>query len=557
MFIISEALFFLAIFWAFFHSALSPTVELGAQWPPMGIEAINPFELPLLNTVILLSSGVTVTYAHHSLIQGKRSGALYGLVATVLLAAIFTGFQGVEYAVSSFTISDGAFGSCFYFGTGFHGLTKVAPIIFIYILLKTNKNYNLQSSQHNSNVEIEKNLLISIPSYKNKEANSYYLQKNFLEWFVGFTDAEGNFYIKITGLTENTYKNVQFTFQIGLHKDDEPVLNYIMNTLKCGHISKSKDRINYFVNDRDSLLHVILPIFDSVNLNSSKYHHYVIFKKAVTLVKDKSHLSDNGKLEIIKSKKEMSDMSDKWIPSSINSKIKITKFWLAGFIDGEGSFSTNKYVPRFKLENHIKELELFNKIKEFLGVGNMLTSQRINRVNSNPTIVLEVNRIKELKEVLIPLIYNNDTILLKTLKSEDFSLWLNLINIYYKGYHTIPEGKYVFDAIKLHINKYRITTNISLLNNVQRISIYEIENLLSKLYLINSPYEIKQGVRYYRDTDKLVSEARNVVVIDSNGNNTIYSSMSDCAKNLNIGRNKIKECLSSGESYKGYTFVSS
>ena len=86
LFIVSEALFFLAIFWAFFHSALSPTVELGAQWPPMGIEAINPFELPLLNTVILLSSGVTVTYAHHSLIQGNRKGALYGLVATVILA---------------------------------------------------------------------------------------------------------------------------------------------------------------------------------------------------------------------------------------------------------------------------------------------------------------------------------------------------------------------------------------------------------------------------------------------------------------------------------------
>lgn len=78
--------------------------------------------------------------------------------------------------------------------------------------------------------------------------------------------------------------------------------------------------------------------------------------------------------------------------------------------------------------------------------------------------------------------YDNDTILLKSLKSNDFSLWLHLINIYYKGYHTIPEGKYVFDAIKFHINRYRITTNASLLGNMQRISIYEIENLISKLY---------------------------------------------------------------------------
>ena len=97
----------------------------------MGIEAVNPFELPLLNTVILLSSGVTVTYAHHSLIQGNRRGALYALVATVLLAIVFTGFQGVEYTVSSFTISDGAFGSCFYMATGFHGLHVMIGTAFI------------------------------------------------------------------------------------------------------------------------------------------------------------------------------------------------------------------------------------------------------------------------------------------------------------------------------------------------------------------------------------------------------------------------------------------
>jgi cytochrome c oxidase subunit 3 len=101
----------------------------------MGIQAINPFELPLLNTVILLSSGVTVTYAHHSLIQGNRSGSLYGLLYTILLALLFTSLQGIEYSVSSYTISDGVYGSCFYFGTGFHGLHVIIGTIFLLVAL--------------------------------------------------------------------------------------------------------------------------------------------------------------------------------------------------------------------------------------------------------------------------------------------------------------------------------------------------------------------------------------------------------------------------------------
>jgi cytochrome c oxidase subunit 3 len=135
LFIVSEGLFFLAIFWAFFHSALTPTIELGSQWPPMGIEPVNPFELPLLNTVILLSSGATITYAHHSLIKGERKGSLYGSIFTVILALVFTVFQGIEYSVSSFTISDGAFGTCFFFGTGFHGLHVIIGTIFLSVAL--------------------------------------------------------------------------------------------------------------------------------------------------------------------------------------------------------------------------------------------------------------------------------------------------------------------------------------------------------------------------------------------------------------------------------------
>jgi cytochrome c oxidase subunit 3 len=89
--------------------------------------------LPLLNTVILLSSGVSVTWAHHSLIQGNRAGVLYGAFFTIVLAIIFTLFQGVEYSVSSFTISDGVFGSCFYFSTGFHGLHVMIGTAFLVV----------------------------------------------------------------------------------------------------------------------------------------------------------------------------------------------------------------------------------------------------------------------------------------------------------------------------------------------------------------------------------------------------------------------------------------
>ena len=148
LFIISEALFFLSIFWSYFHSALSPTIELGAEWPPKGIESINPLELPLLNTILLLSSGVSVTFAHHSLIKGNRVGTIYGLIITVLFAVLFTSLQAIEYLVSSFTISDSTFGSCFYLATGFHGLHVIIGTIFILIGLLRVIFYHFSENHH-------------------------------------------------------------------------------------------------------------------------------------------------------------------------------------------------------------------------------------------------------------------------------------------------------------------------------------------------------------------------------------------------------------------------
>ena len=143
-----------------------------------------------------------------------------------------------------------------------------------------------------------------------KEGNkSFYLDTNFVQWLSGFTDAEGNFNISLRNFKDNKYNSVVITFQIGLHIDDLPVLKFIQTKLNCGHISISGNRCNYFVNDQYSLINIILPIFNHVQLNSSKYYQFLVFEKTVNLIKNKKHLSFEGKLEIIKYYHEMKNIN--------------------------------------------------------------------------------------------------------------------------------------------------------------------------------------------------------------------------------------------------------
>lgn len=133
LFIVSEVMFFFAFFWASSHSSLAPTVEIGGIWPPKGIGVLDPWEIPFLNTPILLSSGAAVTWAHHAILAGKEKRAVYALVATVFLALVFTGFQGMEYYQAPFTISDSIYGSTFFLATGFHGFHVIIGTLFLII----------------------------------------------------------------------------------------------------------------------------------------------------------------------------------------------------------------------------------------------------------------------------------------------------------------------------------------------------------------------------------------------------------------------------------------
>jgi len=121
LFIISEVMFFFAFFWAFFHSSISPTFNIGGVWPPKAIVPLNTFTIPLTNTLLLLTSGASVTWSHHAIIVKAKKHTIVGLLFTLFFALTFTSFQVLEYYTAPFNISDSVYGSCFYLTTGFHG----------------------------------------------------------------------------------------------------------------------------------------------------------------------------------------------------------------------------------------------------------------------------------------------------------------------------------------------------------------------------------------------------------------------------------------------------
>lgn len=131
LFILREVWFFAAFFWRFFHYSFNPSQELGLIWPPVGIRVFNPFNVPLLNTAILVRSGARVTWAHHSLVINKN--LTVSIILTLFLGVYFTFLQGIEYFISSFSIRDRAYGSVFFIATGFHGLHVIIGTTFLRI----------------------------------------------------------------------------------------------------------------------------------------------------------------------------------------------------------------------------------------------------------------------------------------------------------------------------------------------------------------------------------------------------------------------------------------
>lgn len=148
LFILSEVCFFFAFFWAYFHRSLAPTVEIGAHWPPLGIKTLNAFQMPLLNTFILLLSGITITWAHHAIEEGELISAIQGLYYSIWLGAYFLKLQYLEYVETSFSIADRIYGSCFFLATGFHGIHVAVGVTFLTVCFLRMQHFHFSKQHH-------------------------------------------------------------------------------------------------------------------------------------------------------------------------------------------------------------------------------------------------------------------------------------------------------------------------------------------------------------------------------------------------------------------------
>jgi len=138
----------LLVFFSFFHSSLSPNVEIGSTWAPFGVKVFNPFQIPLPDTVILISFGISVTWAHHTLIIGNYSQTKIGLIITVVLGFYFSMLQILEYFEARFTFADSIYGSTFFIATGFHGLHVIIGTLFLIVILIRHIKYEFRKNHH-------------------------------------------------------------------------------------------------------------------------------------------------------------------------------------------------------------------------------------------------------------------------------------------------------------------------------------------------------------------------------------------------------------------------
>ena len=438
-------------------------------------------------------------------------------------------------------------------------------------------------------------------NYSNNIKFKQKMNKNeFNQWFVGFSDGESNFSITEDNRGKNT--NFYFKFTIGLHIDDRPLLEFIKKELGCGSIINNKDNTaSYFtVADSSQIINILIPIFESFPLNTTKYLDYMSFKQALfinTKLRNTSNseIKDNYRKQILDLKNSINTKRTEFVLPL--NHIKITPYWLLGLIEGEGSFHLwrTTLTPVFSISLTKVQQPVIEKIIEFLtnnldkhsqfkAINTKVFNLSIEKArgNSKAKVKLAIFQIDYLFNIFIPFLESLNFQSKKKLDFNDLKLITTLI---YQGKHLKPEIKDFILECSYTMNNFRLSTFNNLAktqpNNkgnylkptlttpltdtslkdevceaVARPEEFEFINLRSasllqlaaEQYLNLPPVYIKtnEGRIINIETGDLVRDTFVVEVIKTDGTILLFSTVTECALFFNISRSVIYAKLANG-----------
>lgn len=326
-------------------------------------------------------------------------------------------------------------------------------------------------------------------------------EENFLQWFVGFSDAESNFIINpILKRDKVTISSFSFMFKIGLHKDDEGVLRYVHSKLAIGNVRLYKNDCIFNITDREGIK-LLISIFDKYNLNTTKHLDYLDFKEAFNIYinKDKDLSAELVKETVLELKNRMNTNRVNFDRPE-NSKIVITKSWLLGFIEGDGSFFVRRdtLIPVFYIELTGVQLDVLLKIKEFLEKSLGFNSYSLYKLknssiiavttikarkNSKSSVALTIKNIRVLNNYLIPFL---DDMTFLTKKGKDFQDFKIICRVVQNGAYRKDEIKRIILKLSYTMNNYRLSTQTAL---SPALSKDERDNLFSAVPTIEHLYD--------------------------------------------------------------------
>ncbi len=381
--------------------------------------------------------------------------------------------------------------------------------------------------------------------------------EEFKQWFVGFTDAEGCFRIGIN----KKNKVISFNCTIGLHIDDREVLEFIKNKLNCGNVYTSENVATFVVTKLSDIRNILIPIYEEFPLNGSKHLDYLAFKEAINIKLD-SLKSD--KLDLITRIK--SNMNSTRVESEFPSShtIRITPYWLLGFIEGDGSFFVNAQMRIIlSITATATQAPLMNAIKLFLDSYSVedahlktspqyieILSQRTHlyvrgktAANGNSSITLHLGQVNYIVDKFIPLLSNLSFV---SKKYKDFRDWSFIAYLIYTGKHNTKAGKELILKICKGMNNYRLSTFKSLNNQPVLPSLIKEVLKTEDIYVKNH-----EGLRINFTTRTLVKGQLFYILAEgSSGKILIFKDSKTCGDYFGLNYQAINVKLNKGVSIK-------